>query len=76
MSPGRSAQKVLYTERVWASAPATFSAWLRDGRQPARGGPASYSSPADLADLDAILDRYSDQETAGIRRILAAQRSR
>ena len=37
---------------------------------------ASYSSPADLADLDAILDRYSDQETADIRRILAAQRSR
>ena len=37
---------------------------------------ATYSSPADLADLDAILDRYSDQETADIRRILAAQRSR
>ncbi len=37
---------------------------------------ASYSSPADLADLDAILDRYSDQETADIRRILATQRSR
>ena len=37
---------------------------------------ASYSSPADRADLDAILDRYSDQETADIRRILAAQRSR
>jgi hypothetical protein len=37
---------------------------------------ASYNSPADLDDLHAILDRYSDQETAGIRRILAAQRSR
>lgn len=37
---------------------------------------ASYNSPADLDDLHAILDRYSDQETADIRRILAAQRSR
>jgi hypothetical protein len=37
---------------------------------------ASYTSPQDLNDLDAILDRYSDQETADIRRILAAQRGR
>jgi hypothetical protein len=35
---------------------------------------ASYSSPSDLDDLHAILDRYSDQETAQIRRILAAPR--
>jgi len=37
---------------------------------------ASYNSPADLDDLHAILDRYSNQETADIRRILAAQRIR
>ena len=37
---------------------------------------ASYNSEADLDDLHAILDRYSDTETADIRRILAAQRSR
>jgi hypothetical protein len=37
---------------------------------------ASYTSQQDLNDLDAILDRYSDRETADIRRILAAQRSR
>jgi hypothetical protein len=37
---------------------------------------ASYTSPQDLNDLDAILDRYSDQETAQIRRILVAQRGR
>ena len=37
---------------------------------------ASYNSAADLDDLHAILDRYSDTETADIRRILAAQRSR
>jgi hypothetical protein len=37
---------------------------------------ASYSSPSDLDDLHAILDRYSDQETAEIRRILAYQQSR
>jgi hypothetical protein len=32
---------------------------------------ASYNTPQDLNDLHAILDRYSDQETADIRRILA-----
>jgi hypothetical protein len=36
---------------------------------------ASYNTPEDLNDLHAILDRYSDSETAGIRRILASQRS-
>ena len=36
---------------------------------------ASYTSPGDLNDLDAILDRYSDEETADIRRILAARRA-
>jgi hypothetical protein len=35
---------------------------------------ASYSSTSDLNDLHAILDRYSNQETAQIRRILASQR--
>ena len=34
---------------------------------------ASYSSAADLNDLHAILDRYSDHETAQIRRILASR---
>jgi hypothetical protein len=34
---------------------------------------ASYSSASDLNDLHAILDRYSDQETAQIRRILASR---
>ena len=37
---------------------------------------ASYNSESDLNDLHAILDRYSDQETADIRRILAAQQVR
>jgi hypothetical protein len=36
---------------------------------------AAYSSPEDLNDLHAILDRYPDSETVGIRRILATQRS-
>lgn len=36
---------------------------------------ASYTSPADLNDLHAILDRYDDAETEDIRRILAKQRS-
>jgi len=34
---------------------------------------ASYNSPSDLDDLHAILDRYSDRETAQIRRILASR---
>jgi hypothetical protein len=37
---------------------------------------AAYSSQDDLNDLHAILDRYPDTATAGIRRILAAQHSR
>jgi hypothetical protein len=39
---------------------------------------ASYTTPADLDDLDdldAILDRHSEEETADIRRILAARRA-
>jgi len=48
----------------------------RAGRAQLERELASYSSPADLDDLHAILDRYSDRETADIRRILAAQRSR
>jgi hypothetical protein len=35
---------------------------------------ASYASQDDLDDLDAVLGRYSDAETAEIRRILTAQR--
>jgi hypothetical protein len=35
---------------------------------------ASYTSSGDLNDLDAILDRHSEEETADIRRILAARR--
>jgi hypothetical protein len=35
---------------------------------------ATYRSQSDLNDLDAILDRYSDEETADIRRILATRR--
>jgi hypothetical protein len=34
---------------------------------------ASYTTEEDLNDLHAILDRYSYQETADIRRILAAR---
>ncbi len=37
---------------------------------------ASYNSQSDLDDLHAILDRYSEQETRDIRRILAVQHNR
>jgi hypothetical protein len=36
---------------------------------------ASYTSPGDLNDLDAILDRHSEDETADIRRILTGRRA-
>ena len=36
---------------------------------------SSYTSPGDLNDLDAILARHSDEETADIRRILAGRRA-
>ena len=55
---------------------------IRDSRETHAGRAAlerelaSYSSPSDLDDLHAILDRYSAQETAEIRRILAYQQSR
>jgi hypothetical protein len=35
---------------------------------------ASYTTPRDLDDLEAILARYSEQETAGIRRLIAGRR--
>jgi hypothetical protein len=36
---------------------------------------AAFSSPGDVADLDALLRRHSEAETADIRGILAARRS-
>ena len=36
---------------------------------------STYISASDRNDLDAILDRHSADETAGIRRIVTAQRS-
>ena len=35
---------------------------------------ADYTSEKDLAEMGAILDRYSDQETADIRRMIAGRR--
>jgi len=46
----------------------------RAARKSLAGELSSYTSPSDLNDLDAILDRYSDEETADIRRILASRR--
>jgi hypothetical protein len=36
---------------------------------------SSYTSESDLNDLEAILDRYSDADTAAIRRILSGRRN-
>jgi hypothetical protein len=35
---------------------------------------SSYTTPSELNDLEAILDRHSDEETADIRRFLATRR--
>ena len=35
---------------------------------------SSYNTASELNDLEAILDRYSDEETADIRRFLATRR--
>jgi hypothetical protein len=35
---------------------------------------SSYTTPSELNDLDAILDRHSEEETADIRRFLASRR--
>jgi ribosomal protein S17E len=35
---------------------------------------AGYTTPGDRADLEAILERYSDEETADIRKLLAGRR--
>jgi hypothetical protein len=60
----------------------SLSASKRESRRAARGARkslerdlASYTSARDLNDLEAILDRYSDEETAAIRRILASRRA-
>jgi hypothetical protein len=47
----------------------------RAARKSLAGELATYTSASDLDDLDAILDRYSDEETVGIRRILASRRA-
>jgi hypothetical protein len=61
---------------------ASLSASQRESRRTARSARkslerdlASYTSVRDLNDLEAILDRYSDEETAGIRRILGSRRA-
>ena len=45
----------------------------RAGRAALERELASYSTESDLNDLHAILDRYSNHETAQIRRILASR---
>ena len=35
---------------------------------------AGYTTPGDRADLEAILARYGDEDTGGIRKLLPAQR--
>jgi hypothetical protein len=46
----------------------------RSARKSLKRELASYSSPGELNDLDAILYRHSEEETADIRRILATHR--
>ncbi len=67
------------TTRPLTSLWTTVRSQLRDGREAHAAHAAlerdlaSYNTPEDLNDLYAILDRYSDGETAQIRRILATK---
>ncbi len=61
---------------------ASHRAASREDRRAARGARTSlerdlagYTSAADLNDLNATLDRYSDEQTEEVRRILAARRA-
>ena len=47
----------------------------RSARRALQSELSSYTSPSELNDLEAILDRYSDEETADIRRFLATRRA-
>ncbi|MEP7025169.1 MAG: hypothetical protein ABJB47_15515 [Actinomycetota bacterium] len=47
----------------------------RSARKALEAELSTYTSPSDLNDLDAILDRYADDDTRDIRRILATQRT-
>ena len=61
--------------RLWTALRSQFRA-IRDAltaRQTLERELASYTSESDLDDLYAMLDRYSDRDTAQIRRILAAR---
>jgi hypothetical protein len=61
--------------RLWTALRSQFRA-TRDAltaRQTLERELASYTSESDLDDLYAMLDRYSDRDTAQIRRILAAR---
>jgi hypothetical protein len=46
----------------------------RAERKSLRRDLAGYASPGDRADLEAIIARYSDDETAGIRSLLPPRR--
>lgn len=48
----------------------------RDHRRDLVAELASYSSPSDLADLHAMLDRYDDADTEEIRTVLQGQAQR
>jgi hypothetical protein len=61
--------------RLWTALRCHFHAIRHalTARQELERDLASYNSQSDLDDLHAMLDRYSDQDTAQIRRILAAR---
>jgi hypothetical protein len=67
----------LSTAELWAAIRGQYRATraARAARKSLARDLASYTSPHDLNDLEAILERYSDDETADIRRILAARRA-
>ncbi|HMH90271.1 MAG TPA: hypothetical protein VK586_04215 [Streptosporangiaceae bacterium] len=59
---------------LWREFRAELSARLRDraARRALARELADYTSPRDLADLEAILDRHPEHEAAPVRRLMAA----
>jgi hypothetical protein len=47
----------------------------RAARRKLEAALATYTSPSDRTDLDAMLSRYDDEQVAQIRQILARQRA-
>lgn len=81
MAQFRMESRVSYISRTVRFETGVSVRWVFSGRPRRRAALprdivselSSYTTPAELGDLEAALDRYGDEETAEIRSILAGQ---